>query len=60
MGDGDEVGEVVGVWVGEAVRDAVRAGVCDVAAFGWVVHAVRTRTTRSSARMVSSVSQSGL
>jgi hypothetical protein len=49
IGEGVGVGELVGVGIGVAVGDPV--GVGDVAAFGWVVHAVRTRTRRRSARM---------
>jgi hypothetical protein len=56
IGDGDEVGEIVGVCVGDAVADAVGEGVGDVATFRWVVHAVRTRTRRRSARIDRSVS----
>jgi uncharacterized damage-inducible protein DinB len=60
MGAGDGVREPVGVWVGVAsVERAVGEGIGDVAAFGWVVHAVRTRTRKSNARMASSVSQHG-
>ncbi len=60
IGEGDAVGELIGVWVGVAVGDAVGEAAGEAAAFGFVVHAVSTRTTTSSARIVSSVSQSGL
>src|SRR6266550_7692274 len=50
IGDGD--GDAVGVGDGAAVvAVAVGEGVGEAPAFGWVVHAVRTRTRRSSARM---------
>jgi hypothetical protein len=57
IGDGDGVGAFVGVWVGVAVGDAVGEGVGDVAAFGWVVHAVRSRATMISARIHFTVSR---
>jgi hypothetical protein len=52
IGEGDAVGELVGVCVGVAVADALG----DVATFRSVVHAVRTRTRRSSARIHASLS----
>ena len=55
MGEGDGVAEGALVAVGVGVDDAVGEGVGDVAA-GWFEQAVRSRTTRSSSRMVSSVS----
>jgi len=57
IGVGDGVGELVGVWVGVAVAEAVGDDVGDAAAFGWVVHAVSTRTRRSGARILLSVSR---
>jgi hypothetical protein len=56
IGEGDAVGELVGVRVGVAVTEAVGVGVGDVATFRSVVHAVRTRTRRSSARIHASLS----
>ena len=51
IGEGDGVGELVGDAVGVGDGDAVGVGVGDVAAFGCVVHAARTRTSRSNARI---------
>jgi hypothetical protein len=51
IGEGDGVGELVGVGLGLGVADDVGEGVGDAAAFGWVVHAVRNRTRMSNARM---------
>ena len=55
IGEGDGVAEGALVTVGVGVDDAVGEGVGDVAA-GWFEQAVRSRTTRSSSRMVFSVS----
>jgi len=55
MGEGDGVAEGALVAVGVGVDDAVGEGVGDVVA-GWFEQAVRSRTTRSSSRMVFSVS----
>src|SRR5438445_142901 len=50
IGEGD--GEVVGVGAGAAVvATAVGKGVGDVAAFGWLEHAVRTRARANKARI---------